>query len=344
MKPNTFITDVNASKPKELSIGVSVKEVPKATEINELYGGISSVIEQLNDKINNVIQYHEKDFFAAFKNRMYQIKEEMKILKEKASKERLEMKREERMATLQNERDWFRREALELDKMNKDRKKTILKLKNQLDNAEDDCRFFNEQLLKTKKINKSLVFELERYTRALPRSENATGALPTPYEVQNSSRSSKKDISISETRRRKINDDLYQRLDDEDFELPLKSNDVNEIKAIMDGKNSPVIEENEFDGSTEIKAIEYKPFKSMQSKTIDIASKNQEDEFQYSDDYIKEILEENQRLKSNEIKYQEIINSLKSKLQNQKRKTTEANFNKVNYYAEKSDLEDFFLN
>lgn len=43
---------------------------------------------------------------------MYQIKQEMRVLKEKASKERLEMKREERMATLQNERDWFRNEAL----------------------------------------------------------------------------------------------------------------------------------------------------------------------------------------------------------------------------------------
>jgi hypothetical protein len=65
-----------------------------------------------NTKISDVIQYHEKDFFAAFKNRMYQIKQEMKVLKDKASKERLGMKREERMATLQNERDWFRKEAL----------------------------------------------------------------------------------------------------------------------------------------------------------------------------------------------------------------------------------------
>lgn len=45
-------------------------------------------------------------------NRMYQIKHEMKLLKDKASKERLEMKREQRMATLQDERDWFRKEAL----------------------------------------------------------------------------------------------------------------------------------------------------------------------------------------------------------------------------------------
>jgi len=86
------------------------------------------------------------------KSRMYEIKKEMKILKERTSREIMEMKKEERMTTLRNERDWFRREALgkysisltinnnylELDKMWKDRKKTINKLKGSLENAEDD--------------------------------------------------------------------------------------------------------------------------------------------------------------------------------------------------------------
>lgn len=46
------------------------------------------------------------------KSRMYEIKKEMKILKERTSREIMEMKKEERMTTLRNERDWFRREAL----------------------------------------------------------------------------------------------------------------------------------------------------------------------------------------------------------------------------------------
>lgn len=108
----TFITGVQNASQKPLSLTINQKEVPKVKEINEYYGDLNNIIDDLNTKISDVIQYHEKDFFAAFKNRMYQIKQEMKVLKEKASKERLEMKREERMATLQNERDWFRNEAL----------------------------------------------------------------------------------------------------------------------------------------------------------------------------------------------------------------------------------------
>lgn len=45
-------------------------------------------------------------------SRMYEIKKEMKILKEKTSQEIIAIKKEERMTTLRNQRDWFRREAL----------------------------------------------------------------------------------------------------------------------------------------------------------------------------------------------------------------------------------------
>jgi hypothetical protein len=107
----TFLTGVQG-REQPITLGVSYKDVPKAKEINEHYTGLNGIIDDLNEKISNVIQYHEKDFFAAFKTRMYQIKNEMKVLKDKASRETLEMKKEERMANLQNERDWFRREAL----------------------------------------------------------------------------------------------------------------------------------------------------------------------------------------------------------------------------------------
>jgi len=107
----TFITGVQGGE-NQVTLDVSYKDVPKAQEINENYEVLNSIIDDLNSKISNVIQYHEKDFFAAFKTRMYQIKNEMKVLKDKASKEVIAMKKEERMATLQTERDWFRREAL----------------------------------------------------------------------------------------------------------------------------------------------------------------------------------------------------------------------------------------
>lgn len=43
-------------------------------------------------KIEQVIKDHENDFFIAFKNKMRQIMDEMKKLKEKSSQERFKAK------------------------------------------------------------------------------------------------------------------------------------------------------------------------------------------------------------------------------------------------------------
>ena len=168
-------------------------------------------------------------------------------------------------------------------------------------------------------------------------SEKVIGALPTPHEVLSSARSSRKEIQ-------KLNNDLYNKLDDSDFELPIKEANPAEIKAIMGIENEPVIEENEHDASNDIPAIDYNRAQMVSSRTIDVVSRSDMPSGrQYTTEEIDEIVAENERLKQNQEKSQEMIFTLKSKLKEQKRKTTMANSNKVNYLAEKSDLEDFFL-
>ena len=93
-------------------------------------------------KIQDVIKDHENDFFVAFKNKMYAIMKEMKELKEKASSENHKAKQEGRLVSLEKERDWFRKEALKLDKMCKDHKRILSKLKSTLENIEEDRDFF----------------------------------------------------------------------------------------------------------------------------------------------------------------------------------------------------------
>ena len=48
---------------------------------------------------------------------MNNIMRDMQFLKEKADAQNIKMKKEHRMVTLNNERDWFRREALQLNKL-----------------------------------------------------------------------------------------------------------------------------------------------------------------------------------------------------------------------------------
>lgn len=73
---------------------------------------------------------------------MYQISKEMKELRDRAASERHKSKQEARVVGLERERDWFRREALKLDRLCKDQKKILARLKTTLESMEEDKEFY----------------------------------------------------------------------------------------------------------------------------------------------------------------------------------------------------------
>lgn len=69
---------------------------------------------------------------------MYVVQKDMKDLKEKANSERIKAKMDARLVHLEKERDWFRAECLQLDKMNKDMKKLLATLKVRLETESEE--------------------------------------------------------------------------------------------------------------------------------------------------------------------------------------------------------------
>ena len=67
----------------------------------------------------------------------------MRDLKDKASAERIKAKQEARLINLEKERDWFRKEALSLDKMNKDHKLVLNNVKVRLETVMEDKEFLH---------------------------------------------------------------------------------------------------------------------------------------------------------------------------------------------------------
>ena len=63
------------------------------------------------------------------------ILKDMQELKQKANIEKIKAKQEDRIVTIEKERDWFRAEALKLNKITKDQKIILDKMKTQLENA-----------------------------------------------------------------------------------------------------------------------------------------------------------------------------------------------------------------
>ena len=119
----------------------------KAREIFQHYYQLNEQIDNTGMFIKKIVTEHENDFLSAFEQKMYVVKKDMRDLKEKASVERIKAKQEARLVNMEKERDWFRREALELDKMNKDHKRLIAELRNRLEAVTEDKDFLHHLLM-----------------------------------------------------------------------------------------------------------------------------------------------------------------------------------------------------
>lgn len=106
---------------------------------------------------------------------MFQVQKELKLLKKKVGKflyinlisfnkqideETLKQKKDDKINILEEERDYFRAEALRLDKHCKDQQRVIeeIKFKNKI--LSEDRDYYEEFVIETKKENKALKTEL----------------------------------------------------------------------------------------------------------------------------------------------------------------------------------------
>ena len=87
------------------------------------------------------------------------IMREMNELKEKANTEKLKLQQEEKMVQLVKERDWFREEALKINKIQKNQKLILERLKLQYEGVQEDRDYYQAQLFEDKQNLKSLSLE-----------------------------------------------------------------------------------------------------------------------------------------------------------------------------------------
>lgn len=66
----------------------------------------------MNKHIRSIVNQNQNEFFDAFKRKMDEITNEMVDLRHKAKTETVKAKMDEKVVTMEKERDWFRDEAL----------------------------------------------------------------------------------------------------------------------------------------------------------------------------------------------------------------------------------------
>ena len=146
--------------------GIKLLSESNPSTAKEIFGyhyHLNETIDNTGEFIKKIVAEHENDFLAAFEQKMYVVQKDMRDLKEKASVERIKAKQESRMVNMEKERDWFRSESLQLDKMNKDNKRLIVELRQRLEISSDDKNFLHTQLIQAKSLNRNAMFELDQY-------------------------------------------------------------------------------------------------------------------------------------------------------------------------------------
>jgi len=103
------------------------------SRVKDLHGKIGSVVNHLNEKIALVLQKQEKEFLAAYRAHMLSVQKELQQLRAKANEAELAMKKNEKIRSLEDERNWYRKEALRLDKFATAMKKDLKYMKEKLE-------------------------------------------------------------------------------------------------------------------------------------------------------------------------------------------------------------------
>merc|ERR1712025_1355844 len=116
----------------------------------------------LDEKVEDMLNEHAKDFFLAYKNHMYTVQKEFQALKQKADEEETKTRRDAKIHLLEKELQWFMNEALRLDELCKKYKRELDGWKGKAEALDEDRHFLEAQIKTSKKHNTTLRQSVEK--------------------------------------------------------------------------------------------------------------------------------------------------------------------------------------
>ncbi|CAM9191863.1 unnamed protein product [Sphacelaria rigidula] len=130
------------------------------TRCREEHARLQTVVFSLNQKISQVLAKQEGDFLAAYRAHMYTVQKELQTLRLRVVEAENVLQKNDKVQKLEDECDWYRKEALRLDSFNTAMKKDLKYMKGKLEILEDDRNWLARQLKASKKQDKILRAEL----------------------------------------------------------------------------------------------------------------------------------------------------------------------------------------
>lgn len=115
----------------------------------------------LHAQVSLVLGRQEKDFLAAYRAHMFTVQKELHEMREKIRRNETTENKSEKIKKLEDERDWYRKEALRLDAFTTSMSKDLKAMREKLEAIEGDRDWLEKQLKACKKQNKLLRAEVD---------------------------------------------------------------------------------------------------------------------------------------------------------------------------------------
>ncbi|KAG1709471.1 hypothetical protein DVH05_020126 [Phytophthora capsici] len=181
----TFLTSVkrvsNSATGNRNALNSStivIDETPAMAIVREKHAQLHDVVGSLSEKISAVLARQERDFLAAYRAHMYNVQKELHEMREKIHRNETVENKSEKIKKIEDERDWYRKEALRLDAFTTTMTKDLKYMKENLGAIEEDRNWLEKQLKACKKQNKLLRAELD-VRLVVPGNNSDSGVFPS---------------------------------------------------------------------------------------------------------------------------------------------------------------------
>lgn len=132
------------------------------SSVHDNYSKLNLLVGILDSKLDGVLARHEKDFLSAYRAHMYKVQRELQILKDRANVADSNLKRDNKINSLEAQLEWFREEAIRLGEASTTQQKEIDKWRTKAETLEEDRKFFEQQVKAAKRQNKLLKAALSK--------------------------------------------------------------------------------------------------------------------------------------------------------------------------------------
>jgi chromosome segregation ATPase len=149
------LTNLDSSKKME------IPDPPGMDDVKQKRDRLNGMVDVLAEKVGGVLQKQERDFLAAYRAHNYNVQKELQDLRNKVAEAENSLQKNDKVHKLEEERSWYRKEALRLDAFTTSMKKDLKAMREKLEGIEDDRNWLERQLKASKKQNKLLRAELE---------------------------------------------------------------------------------------------------------------------------------------------------------------------------------------